>query len=277
MELNREFINKMADHPILPKVEEIRLSKLKDQGDKKARKKLICHNIRLVLSQLPKFTGRGLPEDDLIQEGIIGLIRGVDRYQWERGYKLSTYAVFWIRQSLGRALADQGRIIRLPVHMFDQATKILAFQDFYRLQGIDDIGQVAAEVGISTEQAEKILGYNLLSLPASLDRDHTDNGKGDGTTYAQFIPDEGPSVVEAVEANDANRVIGEVLDILSPREARILEMRFGLNGYGGQTFTLDQIGQKFGITRERVRQIEKECLQKIRGSQNIMKQMEDIC
>ena len=226
-----------------------------------AREHLITANSRLVISVAKKYMGRGVPFLDLIQEGNIGLIRAAKKFDYHRGYKFSTYATWWIRQAVTRAIADQGRTIRLPVHMGDQINKLLRIrhhltQEFGRDPSIEEL---ALNLEVSPEKVEYMMGVarRPLSLEMPTD-DEADSVLGD------FIPDEdSPPPDDKAIQNLLKEHLSTVLDNLPPREVRVLQLRYGL--LDGQLYTLEEVGRKMGVTRERVRQIEAQALSRLRN------------
>jgi RNA polymerase primary sigma factor len=225
-----------------------------------ARDHLITANTRLVISIAKRYRGRGVPFQDLIQEGNLGLMRAVDKFDPGRGYKFSTYATWWIRQAVTRALADQGRTIRLPVHMEESIRKLN--RTAHQME--QDLGQppspeeIADEMGLKPRRVRWML--EVARQPVSLQEPA---GEEKNSELGSFIEDEEiPSPPEAAEQTLLRTTLGGLLTTLSPREARILRLRFGLQD--GHYYTLEEIGEKFGLTRERIRQIEKEALQRLR-------------
>ncbi len=226
----------------------------------RAREKLITANSRLVISVAKKYIGRGVPFLDLIQEGNIGLIRATKKFDWRRGHKFSTYATWWIRQAVTRAIADQGRTIRVPVHMGDQINKLLRIQH----QLVQELGreptveELAEEMGVPPKKVEQMLqaSRHPLSLEMPTDDDE-DSVLGD------FIKDETTLAPEEVATQSMLREqLEEILRLLPPREVRILQLRYGL--LDGKAYTLEEVGRKMGVTRERVRQIEAQALARLR-------------
>lgn len=254
------YLREIGKVPLLSGEEEVQLAKRKDAGDREAQKRLVEANLRLVVSIAKKFTGRSLSLLDLIQEGNIGLFRAVEKFDYKKGYKFSTYATWWIRQAITRALADQSRTIRIPVHMVETINK---FQQVER-QLIQDLGreplpeEIAAEMGEDIDKVQHIMkiSQETVSLETSVGEDDEDSTLGD------FIEDRktiSPDRVAAIQLLKDH--VREIINDLSPREQKILEMRFGL--LDGVAHTLEEVGQEFGVTRERIRQIEAKALERI--------------
>ncbi|MDD5749948.1 MAG: RNA polymerase sigma factor RpoD [Patescibacteria group bacterium] len=262
------YLREIGKVPLLKSEEEMALAKRKERGELEAKKKLIEANLRLVVSIAKKFTGRSLTLLDLIQEGNIGLFRAVEKFDYRKGYKFSTYATWWIRQAITRALADQSRTIRIPVHMVETINR---FNQIER-RLVQELGrdplpeEIASEMGEDIDKIRQIIkiSQETVSLEASVGDDDEDSTLGD------FIEDEknvGPDRVAALKllGDHVKKVIGD----LTPREQKILEMRFGITD--GVAHTLEEVGQEFGVTRERIRQIEAKALERIKKHEDMRK------
>lgn len=254
------YLKEIGQTPLLTFDEEIKLAKAYEKGDLKAKEKLIKANLRLVVSVAKKYLGRHLSFLDLIQEGNKGLIRGVEKYDWRRGYKFSTYATWWIRQAITRAIADQSRTIRVPVHMVDRINR------FYKTQRklAQELGrdpttkEIAKKLKMSVEEVENLM--QISQHPTSLS---TPVGDDKETSLEQFISDNNqPTLYDTVSRELLKDALQEVLETLSPRERKVLEMRFGLKD--GRVRTLEEVGKEFRVTRERIRQIEAKAIRKLR-------------
>ena len=258
------YLREIGRVPLLKSAEEIDLAKRIEAGEEAAKQKLTSANLRLVVSIAKRYVGRSpnLTLLDLIQEGNIGLFKAVEKYDWRRGYKFSTYATWWIRQAITRALADQSRTIRIPVHMVETISKYTQVKR--RL--LQDLGreplpeEVAAEMGTDVDKVRQIIkiSQETVSLEAPVGGDEEDS------TLGEFIEDEKTIMPHHSAARRLlKEQLGDILVDLSPREQKILKMRFGLED--GVTHTLEEVGQEFGVTRERIRQIEAKALDKIRA------------
>ena len=225
-----------------------------------AREHLINANSRLVISVAKKYIGRGVPFLDLIQEGNIGLIRAAKKFDWRRGHKFSTYATWWIRQAVTRAIADQGRTIRVPVHMGDQINRLLrASHQLTQELGRDPtVSELAEALNVTVRKAEQMI--QVARRPISLETPTDDEEE---SVLGDFIPDDdSPAPAEMVTSQMLREQLSDILDTLPPREVRILQLRYGL--LDGETYTLEEVGRKLGVTRERVRQIEAQALSRLR-------------
>ena len=263
------YLREIGKVPLLHGSEEIELAKRVEKGDVAARKKLTEANLRLVVSIAKKYMGRNLGLLDLIQEGNLGLFRAVEKFDWTKGYKFSTYATWWIRQAITRALADQSRTIRIPVHMVETLNKYAQAERSL----VQDLGreplpeEIAAEMGIGVEKVYhlKKISQETVSIDSPVGEDD-----GEDSSLGDFIVDE-----DTIKPNEMagrqilKEYVGKVLMDLDPREQKILKMRFGLED--GVTHTLEEVGEEFGVTRERIRQIESKALEKIREHIDINK------
>jgi RNA polymerase primary sigma factor len=226
-----------------------------------AREHLIKANTRLVVSIAKRYMGRGVPFLDLIQEGNLGLMKAVEKYEYQRGFRFSTYATWWIRQTITRAIADQGRTIRVPVHMVDRIRQLYrtTHEMEQKLGRVPTTDELAEEIGVNTTKVEWMMRVSWLplSLESPINDDEEDSELG------MFIEDSvTPTPIQSTYGNLLREKVQEVLDTLPPREARILRLRFGLEN--GRAYTLEEVGQKFGLTRERIRQIESKALRRLR-------------
>ena len=256
----RMYLKEIGQVKLLSAEEEVELAKRVAEGDQYAKNKLTEANLRLVVSIAKKYSGRGLHILDLIQEGNTGLIRAVDKFDWTKGNKFSTYATWWIRQAITRAIADQARTIRVPVHMVEVINKATRcnrklVQELGREPTVEEI---AAELNLPVE---KIIEANRTAADTlSLD---TPVGDEEDTSIGSFVEDERtPGPADATSNAMLAEALKEILDTLTEREADVLRMRFGM--YDGRTHTLEEVGQIFGVTRERIRQIENKAIRKLR-------------
>ncbi len=266
------YLREIGKVPLLTNEEEIELAKRKERGDKDAERKLIEANLRLVVSIAKKFAGsKGLSLLDLIQEGNIGLFRAVEKFEYRKGFKFSTYATWWIRQAITRSLADQSRTIRIPVHMVETINK---FQHIQR-QLIQDLGreplpeEIASEMGESIDKVRYIIkiSQDTISLETTVGEDEEDS------TLEDFIEDvKNVTPDRAAALQLLKDYVREIIEQLTPREQKILEMRFGL--LDGVSHTLEEVGAEFDVTRERIRQIEYKTLEKIQ-KHHLIKKLKD--
>lgn len=263
------YLREIGKVPLLSGEEEVELAKRKDKGDKKAERRLIEANLRLVVSIAKKFAGsKGLSLLDLIQEGNIGLFRAVEKFEYRKGYKFSTYATWWIRQAITRSLADQSRTIRIPVHMVETINKCKQVQrNLAQLLGREPLPEeIAAEMGEDIDKVRYVIkiSQDTISLETSVGDDDEDS------TLEDFIEDVKTATPDRVAALQLLKdYVKEVISVLSPREQKILEMRFGL--LDGVAHTLEEVGQEFEVTRERIRQIEAKAIERIKKHDSIKK------
>jgi RNA polymerase primary sigma factor len=253
------YVRQIGDGRLLTAAEERELARRKDAGDEAAKRRLIESNLRLVMSITRNYTRAGVPLLDLIQEGNLGLIRAVEKFDWTLGYKLSTYATWWIKQSVQRALAEQSRTIRLPVHVADQVRKVQKARRILgqKLNRDPSVDEVAEESGFTPQRVQELL--DLVQDNVSLD---TPIGDGE-SLMSDLIPDEHASSPEDETAQSLrSRELAAALSQLNPRLGRVLLLRFGLEGR--DAMTLEQVGSELGITRERVRQLETRALRELR-------------
>ncbi|WP_130863635.1 RNA polymerase sigma factor RpoD [Bacilliculturomica massiliensis] len=256
----RMYLKEIGKVPLLSAEEEIELARKMEQGDEEAKKRLCEANLRLVVSIAKRYVGRGMLFLDLIQEGNLGLIKAVDKFDWRKGYKFSTYATWWIRQAITRSIADQARTIRIPVHMVETINKLIRIsrqllQEYGREPSPEEI---AKEMDISEEKVREIL--KIAQEPVSLE---TPIGEEEDSHLGDFIPDDDvPAPAEAAAFSMLKEQLVEVLDTLTEREQNVLKLRFGLDD--GRARTLEEVGRKFDVTRERIRQIEAKALRKLR-------------
>ena len=269
----RMYLKEIGQVKLLSADEEVELAKRISEGDQEAKNKLTEANLRLVVSIAKKYSGRGLHILDLIQEGNTGLIRAVDKFDWTKGNKFSTYATWWIRQAITRAIADQARTIRVPVHMVEVINKATRsnrklVQELGREPTVEEI---AAELNLPVE---KIIEANRTAADTlSLD---TPVGDEEDTSIGSFVEDERtPGPADATSNALLAEALKEILDTLTEREADVLRMRFGM--YDGRTHTLEEVGQIFGVTRERIRQIENKAIRKLRHPSRAKKIRDFYC
>ncbi len=267
----RMYLREIGKVSLLTATEEVELAKRMEAGDLDAKQRLIDANLRLVVSIAKKYIGRGMLFLDLIQEGNLGLIRAVEKFDYRRGFKFSTYATWWIRQAITRAIADQARTIRVPVHMVETINKMvrvsrLLVQELGREPSDDEI---ASKMGIEASRVEEI--RRISQLPVSLE---TPIGEEEDSQLGDFIEDHDlPSPDEAAAGHLLHEQIEDMLSALSEREREVLHFRFGLED--GHSYTLEEVGKKFNVTRERIRQIEAKALRKLRQPSKRLKDFLD--
>jgi RNA polymerase primary sigma factor len=253
------FLKDIGRVPLLTAAQEVELAKRIESGDHAAKRKMVEANLRLVVSIAKGYRGRGLPFLDLIQEGTIGLVRAVEKFDWRRGFKFSTYATWWIRQAVTRALADKGRTIRIPVHVVEKLNQISRAERLLvgQLGREPTAGEIAHAAGLSAAEVEDILrsAQPIVSLEKPV-------GEEEESELVRFLADESSAAPEqAAAAALREKALRDLLDQLTYRERRVLELRYGLGGEKPRT--LDELGRMFNVTRERIRQVESQSLQKL--------------
>ena len=256
----RMYLKEIGKVPLLTADEEVELAKRMEAGDEYAKQKLCEANLRLVVSIAKKYVGRGMLFLDLIQEGNLGLIKAVDKFDYTKGYKFSTYATWWIRQAITRSIADQARTIRIPVHMVETINKLIRVsRQLLQENGREPTpDEIAEEMGITVEKVREIL--KIAQEPVSLE---TPIGEEEDSHLGDFIPDDdAPAPAEAAAFSMLKEQLVEVLSTLTDREQKVLKLRFGLED--GRARTLEEVGKEFEVTRERIRQIEAKALRKLR-------------
>lgn len=256
----RMYLKEIGKVPLLSADEEIELAKRMEDGDAEAKRRLAEANLRLVVSIAKRYVGRGMLFLDLIQEGNLGLIKAVEKFDYSKGYKFSTYATWWIRQAITRAIADQARTIRIPVHMVETINKLIRVSR----QLLQELGrephpeEIAKEMNMSVDKVREIM--KISQEPVSLE---TPIGEEEDSHLGDFIPDDdAPAPAEAAAFTLLKEQLIDVLDTLTAREEKVLRLRFGLDD--GRARTLEEVGKEFNVTRERIRQIEAKALRKLR-------------
>lgn len=256
----RMYLKEIGQIPLLDLDTETELARKMYEGDEDAKNRLVESNLRLVVSIAKRYMGKGMVLLDLIQEGNLGLMKAVEKFDYTKGYKFSTYATWWIRQAISRAIADQSRTIRIPVHMVETIHKVSRSQrqllQEYGREATSD--EIAADIGMNADKVREIMkiSQDTVSLETPI-------GEADDSHLSDFIPDDDtPTPVDEASYHILREQLGEVLHTLTPREEMVLKLRFGL--VDGRTRTLEEVGQEFNITRERIRQIEAKALRKLR-------------
>jgi len=255
------FLKDVGRVDLLTAAQEVELAKRIERGDHRAKQEMIEANLRLVVSIAKRYRNQGLPFLDLIQEGTIGLVRAAEKFDWRKGYKFSTYATWWIRQAVARALADKSRTIRMPVHVVEKLNKIVRTERKLRAErGREPTNsEIAAELGLSVDEVDSI--RRTSQVPVSLEKPVGDEEESE---FGHFIEDDSaPLPDEAADTAFRIAALQKCLAALSQRERQVLELRYGLNG--GSPCTLDEVGRAFQVTRERIRQIENQGLKKLRA------------
>jgi RNA polymerase primary sigma factor len=258
------FLREIGRHPLLTAADEVDLAKRIELGDMAAKQRMIESNLRLVVSIAKNYRNQGLPFLDLIQEGMFGLIRAVEKFEWQRGLKFSTYATWWIRQAVQRAVADKARTIRMPVHVVERMQKMHQAERrlWMQLGREPRLEEIADEAGLPLQQAVEVRAAARTST--SLDQPI---GEDEDAVFGDLVPGNGPLPEEEAERRLRNEALDRALEALPARDRRVLELRYGLRG--AEPHTLEQIGKRLGMTRERVRQIEVESLNKLASLREI--------
>ena len=262
------LLREAGRYPLLKPSEEIELAKRIERGDLEAKERMVNSNLRLVVSIAKKYQGNEMPLLDLIQEGILGLIRASEKFDWRRGYKFSTYATWWIRQAVARALADKARTIRMPVHIVERMQKLnRAERTLWTALGREPtLDEIAEEANLPVLQAREVRAAARAST--SLDQPV---GEQEDAVFGDFVAGEGPLPEEEVEVSLRSQALAAALSALPERERQVLVLRYGLD-HSGEPKTLEEIGRRLGLTRERVRQIEVESLRRL----STLREMESV-
>jgi RNA polymerase primary sigma factor len=261
------FLKDVGKVDLLTAAQEVELAKRIERGDHRAKQEMVEANLRLVVSIAKRYRNQGLPFLDLIQEGTIGLVRAAEKFDYRKGFKFSTYATWWIRQAVARALADKARTIRMPVHVVEKLNKIVRSERKLRaeLGREPTAGEIARDLELGVEEVEAI--RRTAQTPVSLEKPVGDDEESE---FGHFITDESePLPDEAAEVTLRKETLAQILGTLSHRERRVLELRYGLNGEHPRT--LDEVGRAFNVTRERIRQIENQSLKKLRALGDCLK------
>jgi RNA polymerase primary sigma factor len=260
------FLKEIGKVDLLTAAQEVELAKRIERGDHRAKQEMVEANLRLVVSIAKRYRNQGLPFLDLIQEGTIGLVRAAEKFDWRKGYKFSTYATWWIRQAVARALADKGRTIRMPVHVVEKLNKIVRSERKLRgeLHRDPTPVEIAIDLDLSLDEVEQIM--RSAQTPVSLEKPVGDEEESE---FGHFLTDEhAPLPDESADTMLRSALLYKVLDTLSERERRVLELRYGLSGE--IPCTLDEVGRAFNVTRERIRQIENQSLKKLRALADVV-------
>jgi RNA polymerase primary sigma factor len=255
------FLKDIGKVHLLTPAQEVELAKRIERGDELAKRQMVEANLRLVVSIAKRYRNQGLPFLDLIQEGTIGLVRAAEKFDHRKGFKFSTYATWWIRQAVARALADKGRTIRMPVHVVEKLNKIVRTERKLRAErGREPTSdEIALELGMPVEEVDYV--RRAAQAPVSLEKPVGDDEESE---FGHFLEDDSePQPDEAADVSMRNEALSRALELLGERERRVLELRFGLNGEAPST--LDEVGRAFNVTRERIRQIENQSLKKLRA------------
>jgi RNA polymerase primary sigma factor len=261
------FLKDIGKVDLLTAAQEVELAKRIERGDHSAKQEMVEANLRLVVSIAKKYRNQGLPFLDLIQEGTIGLVRAAEKFDYRKGFKFSTYATWWIRQAVARALADKARTIRMPVHVVEKLNKIVRSERKLRAElGREPVAEeIARDLDLTTDEVEHI--RRSAQTPVSLEKPVGDD---DESEFGHFITDENmPLPDEEAEISMRKETLGKILGTLSSRERQVLELRYGLDGQHPRT--LDEVGRTFNVTRERIRQIENQSLKKLRALADAVK------
>lgn len=256
------YLHEIGSIPLLTAEQEVKIAKRIESGDVQARDQLISANLRLVVSIAKRYLGRGLSVEDLIQNGNIGLMKAVEKFDYTKGYKFSTYATWWIRQAITRSVADQGRLVRIPVHMNEKIFKYArAKKDFLQNFGFEPSNRdVADQLGWRVEDVERV--SSIVTNPTSLD---ASIGEDDDSSLGDFVPDENAADADTIITNyELTEILRTLMGPLTEREKGVLVYRFGLDG--AAPLTLEEVGEIYGVTRERIRQLEAKAIRKIKYS-----------